>query len=67
MQPTERCDFGDAAGGVPIVDGHAILELKYRDEMPRVFGELIETFSLIPQPVSKYRLAMAESELHVEV
>jgi hypothetical protein len=66
-QPIGCFGFDSAASRVPIVNGHAILELKYRDEMPRVFRELIESFSLNPQPISKYRLAMAESNLHVEV
>jgi hypothetical protein len=67
MQSLDCFEFHPVTGGGSIVDGHAILELKYRDEMPRVFHELIETFSLTPEPVSKYRLAMAESDLHVEV
>jgi hypothetical protein len=77
MEPAGRFDFDRATGGQPIVDGHAILELKYHDQLPPVFGELIETFNLISQPISKYRLAigqagwasepaMAESDFHVQ-
>ena len=54
-------------GGAPIIEDRAILELKFRAELPEVFRELIETFSLIAEPVSKYRLAvpvMAEREIH---
>jgi hypothetical protein len=34
-----------------------ILELKYRQSVPGVFKELVETFSLRPQRSSKYRVA----------
>jgi hypothetical protein len=55
------------AQGVKFVNGHAgerlsedrvIIELKYRGTMPVIFKQLIETFALNPQPVSKYRLAV---------
>lgn len=45
--------------GLSLFDGHAILELKYRCTLPSAFEELIEKFSLIPRPVSKYRTAVA--------
>jgi len=44
---------------VPVASGQAILELKYRVQMPAVFKELAETFALEPQRISKYRLAVA--------
>lgn len=44
--------------GMPILDGRLILELKYPVEMPEVFRELVETFALVPQTASKYRLGM---------
>jgi hypothetical protein len=34
-----------------------ILELKYRDRLPRRFRELVHTFGLAPDPESKYRRA----------
>ena len=61
MQPADGFQFPSAANGTPIVDGHAILELKYHSEVPPVFRDLIETFTLIPEPVSKYRLAVEQA------
>jgi hypothetical protein len=44
--------------GRPFLEHAAILELKFRGELPSLFKELIETFALLPEPLSKYRLAM---------
>jgi VTC domain-containing protein len=51
--------FGPAGSpqGLPLLPGHAILECKYHVEVPPVFTELAEEFSLAPVTVSKYRLA----------
>lgn len=43
----------------PVLESHAILELKYRQAMPAIFKRLVEEFSLSPGRVSKYRLAQA--------
>jgi hypothetical protein len=46
------------ANGIQLLDGQAILEMKFRIAMPPVFKELLQEFRLNPQPVSKYRLAV---------
>jgi len=45
-------------GGAPVLDGHLILELKYRVEIPGLFKQLVEEFALEPLAVSKYRLSL---------
>jgi hypothetical protein len=62
--PADRIEFRHSGDGREISPhqispNHAILELKYRSTPPPVFQELIETFSLAPQPVSKYRMAIS--------
>ena len=44
--------------GFPLIEGHCIVELKYRVELPALFKELVETFRLAPSPVSKYRIGL---------
>lgn len=44
--------------GTPVVEGQLILELKYSVEMPAIFKDLVETFALVPQTASKYRLGV---------
>ena len=44
--------------GFPLIDGHCIVELKYRVEIPALFRQLVETFKLAPSPVSKYRIGL---------
>ena len=52
--------FPPAAGGsVGIVPGLQILELKFLGEMPALFKELLESFTLTRTSVSKYRAAAA--------
>jgi hypothetical protein len=46
---------GDPA---PVLPGRAIVEMKYRVEMPAVFKALVEQFRLNPTRISKYRSAM---------
>jgi hypothetical protein len=55
---TDTLAFG---GGTttPIIPGMTILELKFRVQMPAFFKELAERFALVPQPISKYRLAVS--------
>ncbi len=43
-------------GGVPLLIGQTILELKFRMAMPTLFKELVQTMRLNPGTVSKYRL-----------
>ncbi|MBI3469585.1 MAG: polyphosphate polymerase domain-containing protein [Planctomycetes bacterium] len=55
-------------GGLPLLDGQVVLELKYRSAMPALFKRLLEEMPLTPCPVSKYRLAVrawnAGGEVH---
>lgn len=44
--------------GLPLIPEHCILELKYRVELPAVFRQLVERFTLMVQPVSKFRLGL---------
>jgi hypothetical protein len=43
-------------GGLPLLRGRAILELKFRAALPALFRELIAELRLTPGAVSKYRL-----------
>ena len=53
------CDLSFADGfAVPVLSGHAILELKYRGPAPALFRRLVEEFALNPQVASKYRLGL---------
>lgn len=52
--------FGDASSGKLLLNNEAIVELKYRLEVPGVFKLLIEEFALSPAKMSKYRLAARE-------
>jgi hypothetical protein len=56
-QSVSTVDFV-AQEGRPVFEGHVIVEMKFRAVVPGVFKRLIEEFGLVPEPVSKYRLAM---------
>jgi hypothetical protein len=56
--PAPGLSFADSRGGQLVSDGYAIVELKYRNEMPVVFKQLVEQFALNPKRISKYRLAI---------
>jgi len=45
--------------GFPLIDGHCIVELKYRLELPALFKQLVETFRIESSAVSKYRLGLS--------
>ena len=45
--------------GFPLIDGHCIVELKYRLELPALFRQLVETFRIESSAVSKYRLGLS--------
>ena len=47
-----------AHGGLPILNGQVVLELKYQNALPALFKQLVADMALNPCPVSKYRLAM---------
>ena len=42
--------------GLPMIEGQAIVEMKYRFELPALFKEAAEIFQLQPVQISKYRL-----------
>ena len=44
--------------GWHVLESQAIVEMKFRVDMPAVFKQLAETFRIQPTAVSKYRLAM---------
>jgi hypothetical protein len=45
--------------GFPLIEGHCIVELKYRVELPALFKRLVEDFGIEPGAVSKYRLGVS--------
>ena len=47
------------SGGRSVLDGQAILELKFRQALPLPFKRLIDEFRLSPTSVSKYRTCRA--------
>jgi hypothetical protein len=49
----------DAGHGTPLLDGSAIVEMKYLGTIPIIFKEAVETFALTPRRWSKYRAAAA--------
>ena len=56
-------------GGMPLLTGQVILELKFRSAMPAMFKELVQDMRLNPGTVSKYRLcreALGEPSAHRE-
>ncbi len=55
--PTESWSL-DGPPGLPLLEGHAALELKFRDTLPALFKRLIEELGLQPGAVSKYRLCV---------
>jgi hypothetical protein len=42
--------------GMPVIEGKAIVEMKFRRELPAVLKQAVEMFRLQPQALSKYRL-----------
>ena len=49
--------FGEPHNGIRLAGGEQILELKFLGEMPVLFKELLESFTLTRSSVSKYRTA----------
>ncbi len=49
--------FGQPHSGIRLAGGDQILELKFLGEMPVLFKELLESFTLTRSSVSKYRIA----------
>jgi len=56
-QPTAGLRFVPDTGW-QVLESQAIVEMKFRVDMPAVFKHLAETFKIQPTAVSKYRLAM---------
>ena len=50
----------------PLLARRFVLELKYRGMLPAVFKQLVEEFTLTPQPVSKYRSTVDALDLTSE-
>lgn len=67
-QVNDTCVFAHGIG-VPVLEGHVIVEMKYCVDTPAVFRHLVEDFSLSPDAISKYRLSIAaiENELTMPV
>lgn len=57
--PTHLPTFHNGHQELPLLESRVILELKFRGETPTLFKLLASEFGLSPQPVSKYRLAVA--------
>lgn len=58
VKATDETHFSQDPG-VPFLETHWILELKYQMPLPAVCKRLVEDFALDPQRASKYRLGMA--------
>jgi len=55
-RPTSEWGVGPFEGGLPLLFGKVILELKFRSALPSAFKELVADLRLVPTGVSKYRL-----------
>ena len=42
--------------GFPVIEDQAIVEMKYRRELPAVLKQAVEMFQLEPVAISKYRV-----------
>jgi hypothetical protein len=61
--PVRGLAFQDASSSKLLLSNEAIVELKYRLELPTIFKLLLEEFALSPAKMSKYRLAARELAL----
>lgn len=57
-QGVAAISYTEAGSAAPLMDNRWILELKYRYTLPTVFRRLLAEFAPVPQPISKYRLAI---------
>jgi len=55
---SRELNFRNLSNEPSLTGANGILELKFHRAIPPVFEELIERFSLIAQPISKYRIAI---------
>lgn len=53
---SEQWSIEPIVGGLPLLAGQIVLELKFRAVLPSAFKELMGDLRLTPCPVSKYRL-----------
>src|SRR5262249_32058705 len=53
---TEEWNLTPFEGGLPLLTGRVILELKFRAALPMPFKEVVASLRLSPHTVSKYRL-----------
>jgi hypothetical protein len=56
--PAAGWQVGEVAAGLLLLEGQAILELKFRGALPSLFKLLIEELRLTPAAASKYRLGV---------
>jgi len=61
-----RIGFYSSQHAVRLVENHFIVEMKYLDEMPGLFRTMVREFRMVPQAVSKYRLAASMLSFGVE-
>ena len=45
--------------GLPLMEAHNVIEVKYCVQLPPVFKDVISQFALKTQPISKYRAGLA--------
>ena len=58
-RPARAAEFlPESAGGTTVLNGDAIVEIKFLGQPPAMFRELVETFALEPFTISKYRLSV---------
>jgi hypothetical protein len=57
--PQKAIQF-DSSVPIALADAPVILELKYRQEMPAIFKQLVRSFRLEPRAFSKYKLAVLD-------
>jgi hypothetical protein len=57
-RPARGLWFDEEPESVELAPEQVILELKFREEVPLVFKELIREFELNPRRISKYRMAV---------
>ncbi len=53
---TDRWCLAPTAGGIPLLAGQVVLELKFQSALPTSFKQLVAALHLRPAKVSKYRL-----------
>ena len=58
-RPARAVEFlPERTDGTAVLNGDAIIEIKFLGQPPAMFRELVETFALEPFTISKYRLSI---------